>query len=334
MLALALLLAVSTVPPSACATTARDALPAVSPRGVIPGEHTFQANGVRLWYCITGNPASTAPIVFLHGGPGQGSFHFAALAGDAVEKHVQIVYFDQRGSGRSGKPADGSYSMSLLVDDVEALRKQLDVPRLILAGHSFGATLALEYAARYPENVAGIVFAAGLWSMPVQCAWRVRTLAELRPDAFARVRADTVDDKGQRRSDCELEFMAFRSGTEREAYNAQAMFPDSSVALRMDSVQKASGLRNTGELGGALFRGGLLQYEFKEFTRLTMPVLVIAGAHDGAARREGLQELVRRLPKADYREYERSGHFVYLDEPDRFGRDVAAFARSASGAAH
>jgi pimeloyl-ACP methyl ester carboxylesterase len=56
-------------------------------------------------------------------------------------------------------------------------------------------------------------------------------------------------------------------------------------------------------------------------------VLVIAGRHDGTARPEGLRELADRLPAATYIVYDDSGHFVYLDEPERFARDVAEFLR-------
>jgi proline iminopeptidase len=107
--------------------------------------------------------------------------------------------------------------------------------------------------------------------------------------------------------------------------NNAVMFPDSGVRIPLDSVQAATGTRNTGELGAALFRGGLLQYRFTAMERLTMPVLVIAGRHDGAVGSEGLRELARRLPNARFVEFEHSGHFVYLDEPGRFTREVAGF---------
>jgi proline iminopeptidase len=75
----------------------------------------------------------------------------------------------------------------------------------------------------------------------------------------------------------------------------------------------------------ALFQAGLLNYRFTMFGRLTMPVLVVAGAHDGAAGPPGQRELARRLPNARYIEFEKSGHFVYLDEPERFAKEVTAF---------
>jgi len=295
------------------------------------GAHEVQLNGVRHWYRVAGTAAADAPpVVFLHGGPGQGSIHFAELAGPALEPSLRMVYFDQRGSGRSERPASGEYSLELLVQDVEALRQTLGVPRIALVGQSFGGTIALEYAARYPERVSGLVFVDGLWDIEAQCRLRARTLAELRPAIWARVAADTVGPDGRPRH-CAVEFSAFLSQEERAAYDTEMMYPDPAVEARIDSVEAAHGYRNTGELGAALFRGGLLSYAFRDFERLTMPVLVIGGSHDGAARPEGLRELARRLPDARFVEYERSGHFPYLDETERFARDVTAFLAEAAG---
>lgn len=296
------------------------------PPGLHAGAHEVALNGVRHWFRVAGDaPADAPPVVFLHGGPGQGSAHFDALAGPHLEPRLRMVYFDQRGSGHSERPASGEYSIALLVEDVEALRRELGVPRIALIGHSFGGLLALEYAAKYPKHVAGVVFVAGLWDTRRQCTLRWEHLGRLRPGAHARLRGDTLAADGTRRNDCELEFGAFASNEDREAYNLEAMFPDPRVSARIDSVNAAHGIRNTGELGGALFRGGLLEYRFANPERVRVPVLVVAGRHDGAARPAGLRELARRLPDARFVEYEGSGHFVYLDEPERFARDATAF---------
>lgn len=290
-----------------------------------PGEHEVVLNGVRHSYRVRGSGATKAPpVVFLHGGPGQGSTHFETLAGPHLETSLSLVYFDQRGSGRSERLASAEYSIPILVEDIEALRRHLGVPQIALIGHSFGGLLALEYAAKYPRSVSRIVFAAGLWDAPYQCRLRVQRLAELHPAAYERVRADTLAPDGTRRSDCDLEFSALR-GAEREAYFARSMFPGPAVASRLDSVEKAHGIRNTGELGNALFSRGLLRHRFDLHDRIPMPVLVLAGGRDGAARPEGLRELARRLPNARYVEFPRAGHFVYLDEPERFAREVATF---------
>lgn len=323
---LALGCAPAAVPPAANPSTSNaDAVPA----GLAAGEHEVVRDGVRMWYRVGGSaPADAPPVVFLHGGPGQGSAHFDALAGPAMERNLRMVYFDQRGAGHSDRPASNDYAIATLVEDIEALRQALGAPKIALLGHSFGGLLALEYAAKYPERVSHVVFVAGLWDIPIQCRWRFQTVADRRPEAYARVRADTLNPDGTVRHGCHMEFLAFPDQAEREAYFREAMYPDASVAARIDSVEAAHGVRNTGEIGRALFGGGeLFRYRFTGAQRLTMPVLVVAGRHDGAARPEGLRELAARLPNARFVEFDRSGHFVYLDETERFAREVAAFVR-------
>jgi proline iminopeptidase len=317
---------------AACASAGTQAKPsAVAETQLAPGlrsgAHEVVLNGARHYYRVAGPATDAPPAVFLHGGPGQGSEHFDALAGPYMERRLRMVYFDQRGSGQSERPASGDYALSTLVEDIEALRVTLGVPKVALIGHSFGGLLALEYGAKYPDHVSHLIFVDGLWDTRLQCRLRAQRLAELRPDAYARVRADTIAPDGTRRSDCDLEFRALR-GAEREAYNTALMFPDTAVATRMDSVNRARGIRNTGELSRALFSAGLLQYRFTAQSRLTMPVLVIGGKFDGAAGPAGLRELASMLPHARFVEFEHSGHFVYLDEPDRFASEVSAFVLS------
>jgi proline iminopeptidase len=236
-----------------------------------------------------------------------------------------MVYFDQRGSGRSARPANGDYAIATLVADIEALRQTLGVPRIALVGHSFGGLLALEYAAKHPANTSHVAFVAGLWDTDLQCRLRGRRLAELRPEVYARVAKDTIGPDGKPRNHCGLEFTAF-SGAEREAYNLELMFPNPAVRARIDSVNAAQGIRNTGEISRAIFSGGG-EILFRAYDRLTMPVIVIAGRHDGAAQPAGLRELAARLPNARFVEYDRSGHYPYLDEPDRFAGEVTSFVR-------
>lgn len=243
-----------------------------------------------------------------------------------MERELRMVYFDQRGSGRSDRPANGSYSIATLVEDIEALRRSLGVPKVALVGHSFGGLLALEYGAKYPANTSHIVFVAGLWDTDLQCRLRARRLAELRPEAYARVAKDTIGPDGKAQNHCGLEFTAF-SGAEREAYNLELMFPNPAQRFRIDSVNAAQGIRNTGEISRAIFSGGG-EIQFRAYDRLTMPVLVIAGRHDGAAQPAGLRELAAHLPAPRFVEYERSGHYPYLDEADRFAREVTSFIRS------
>jgi proline iminopeptidase len=291
------------------------------------GEHQTVVNGVRLWYKVAGQAASgMPPLLFLHGGPGYNSYSFEAQAGKALEGKLRMIYLDQRGSGRSERPWDGAYSLPLMVEDIEALRRQLGVPKLALMGHSFGGALALEYAAAYPQHVAKLVLVSAASSIPDACAARVaflakRYAAELdKARAAARERKETPDD-------C---FFGFNSVPDdiRERVNDETMFPDMKRVEEQRAVDAKSGLRNTGELGGAMWNNGFLSYRFARFERLTMPVLVLAGEEDHAIGLPAQRALGKQLPKARLLEYAGAGHFPYLDAPQRFTRDVVDFLRN------
>lgn len=322
--ALAALAAVRPAAAQSCTTPGTAAVPDSAVGGLASGPHTLVANGVRLWYCVAGDARRGAPpVVFLHGGPGEGSFRFAALAGAPLERSLRMVYLDQRGSGRSERPWTGEYTLPLLVEDVEAVRRALGVPRIGIVAHSFGVAIALEYAAKYPGNVWRMVLAGGLSDAAESGRSQCEQLARVNPQAYARAR-EALDSTA--RADpraCDV----FRAlpGPEAEAFFRANMFPDPATAARVARADSASALRRTGEIGRALFAGGLARWRFEGHARLTMPVLVVAGALDHQVGMQGPRDLVRLLPSGRLLVYPRSGHFVYVDEPERFTRDVADF---------
>jgi proline iminopeptidase len=289
-----------------------------------PGEHQVVVGDVRLWYKVAGHGAKGAPpLLFLHGGPGYNSYSFEAQAGAALEQKLQVIYLDQRGSGRSERPWRGEYSIAALVDDIEALRRTLGVDKLALMGHSFGGTLALEYAARYPGHVAKMVLVSAASDIPAACAARVEYIARHYGDRLDKARAD-AKARNETPDTC---FYAFNTvGPDlHQRVNDEVMFPDLSVGKRQDAIDAQSGLRNTGELGNALFGGGLTSYRFAHPERVTMPVLVMAGAEDYAIGLPAQRALGQALPRARVVEYPGAGHFLYLDTPERFTRDVTDF---------
>ena len=300
---------------------------AASTSAMQSGEHQVVVNDVRLWYKVAGHGARGAPpLLFLHGGPGYNSYSFEAQAGAALEKKLQVIYLDQRGSGRSERPWRGEYSIAALVDDIEALRKTLGVDKLALMGHSFGGTLALEYAAKYPQHVAKAVLVSAASDIPAACAARVDYIARHYGDRLDKTRAD-AKARNETPDACFYAFNAVGPDLHQRV-NDEVMFPDMSVGKRQDAIDAQSGLRNTGELGNALFGGGFTAYRFTHPERLTMPVLVMAGAEDYAIGLPAQRALGQALPHARVVEYPGAGHFLDLDAPDRFTRDVTDFLAS------
>jgi cytochrome oxidase Cu insertion factor (SCO1/SenC/PrrC family) len=155
-----------------------------------PGPHMFEVNGVHLWYRVAGRRTGV-PVVFLHGGPGEGSQAFQAFGGPQLEKTQRLIYFDQRGAGHSDRPKDPShYSIPIMVDDIEQLRIHLGVPRIVLVGHSFGSQLALEYASKYSERTAALVLVAATPNLLRSFDLLCERLAKEDPTAYARATQD------------------------------------------------------------------------------------------------------------------------------------------------
>ena len=108
-----------------------------------------------IYYELCGNPEGK-PIFVIHGGPGTGCSPYMRRFFNP-EKFL-IVLHDQRGSGKSKPKAElRENTTQELVEDIEQLRKKLEIGKIILFGGSWGSTLSLAYAETYPENVNGMV---------------------------------------------------------------------------------------------------------------------------------------------------------------------------------
>ncbi len=295
-------------------------------------------NGVHLWYRIAGvSTPGRVPLLYLHGGPGYNSYSFEKMVGPRLEKQMQVVYFDQRGSGRSERPASRDYSMAALVEDVESLRRQLGVPQLSLLGHSFGATIALEYAARYPEHVRKLIVLDGAVDMPRTWVDWEREIEARYPEPWRAVMSGepgealrAAEQGGSSCSIAKARFaldMAALSRVDRQQFADWQQFHDQRFRREQKAWDDRSGLRNTGELSNAYFAPGrdYLCYRFAEFGRLTMPVLVMGGRFDGAIAIDRMRMLARALPDARFDEFTRSAHFPYAEESNKFVRDVSHF---------
>jgi proline iminopeptidase len=116
--------------------------------------HIVTTDGVDLYVNVKGKGI---PCLYLHGGPGSGSYWLEKFAGDSLEKHFRMIYLDQRGVGRSTSPADGNFTMERMVKDFEEVREALGISRWVTLGNSFGGLLQMGYALRHPSAVEAMV---------------------------------------------------------------------------------------------------------------------------------------------------------------------------------
>jgi proline iminopeptidase len=112
-------------------------------------DSTLHSHGVDLFVRRVGGGR---PVVVLHGGPGA-DHEYLRPGFDALADGRELIYYDQRGGGRSPVPRDVPVGWTEHVADLEALRSELRIARLTIAGYSWGGLLALLYALEHTERV-------------------------------------------------------------------------------------------------------------------------------------------------------------------------------------
>ena len=112
------------------------------------------SNGVRLYYEVEGEGK---PLILLSGGPGFSHDYLQEMR--SLCRYARLVFFDQRGTGKSDKADPSTYTIDANVEDVENLRRSLNLGRCIVLGHSWGGMLAQAYALKYPQGVSKLILA-------------------------------------------------------------------------------------------------------------------------------------------------------------------------------
>jgi len=148
--------------------------------------------GNLVYWETCGNPDGK-PAVMVHGGPGQGCAPNMRRIFDP--SRYRAVLFDQRGCGRS-RPHASDPGTSLagsttghLVADMERLREHLGIDRWLVTGGSWGTTLGLVYAERYPHRVSEIMLSAISTTRPSELDWLYRGAGRFFPEEWERFSA-------------------------------------------------------------------------------------------------------------------------------------------------
>ena len=120
----------------------------------------LELNGVRLHYVERG---SGEPLVLLHGnGSMIEDFESSGLI-DLAAKNYRVVVFDRPGFGHSDRPRKVVWTPEAQAELIKRALERLDVSNAIVLGHSWGASVAVALALKYPNLVRGLVLASGYY---------------------------------------------------------------------------------------------------------------------------------------------------------------------------
>ncbi|GAA4308892.1 alpha/beta hydrolase [Actinomadura luteofluorescens] len=279
--------------------------------------------GVRLYFDVEGAglvPDGTAMaerpvIVALHGGPGADHSMFKPVLGRATE-FAQVVYLDQRGSGRSDVSGPALWTWERWADDVVDFCDALEIDAPVVLGTSSGGWVALTIAHRHPERVAAVVLDS---VMPGPAGERLEVFerlggAEARDIARRYWDGEDVQDEWERVC---LPLYSRRPGGDPEARDRLAR-----IRWNRDVIEH--------------FRRSLAAAfdPWPHLDRIVRPVLVLNGEDDPVATVSAARGLVEALPEgaSELHVLPGAGHGVFREDPERAVALLREFvARTAAG---
>jgi proline-specific peptidase len=247
------------------------------------------------------------PVLMLHGGPGGSSDSFEPLE-QFADTGRQVILYDQVSCGDSEGPEDPSlWTVSLFLDQLASVRRQLAPGKVHLLGHSWGGMLALEYALMRP---AGLVSLTLVGSTPA---------ASLTWEASGRSYERLPEEVRKTL----LEQEAVQTFEAPEYKEAAEVFSRRHV-LRLDPRpawwDRANERFNTAlnvhmwaPPDGELFGWDVIS----RLPEIDAPTFIVAGSHDGATA--GAEAVLREgMPGSELAVFEESSHYPFAEEPERF----------------
>jgi 3-oxoadipate enol-lactonase len=204
-------------------------------------------------------------------------------------EEAEVLRYDCRGHGRSGRPA-GPYDIAMFGDDLANLLDQIGWSSAVVAGCSMGGCVAQAFAARHPQRVEGLVLVDTTdWYGPdAPTTWRKRGEVARRDGLASMAAFQTTRWFGD----------AFREQHPDIVSAAMAVF----VANDLDAYAATCAM-----LGDADLRGNLAGIDY--------PVAIIVGEQDYATPPAAARELRERIPGATIQVIENARHLTPIEEP-------------------
>lgn len=270
------------------------------------------SDSVSLFYRVQGQGRDT--IIAIHGGPGVDLESIANDFAPLTEHHV-VIFYDQRGAGRSSLPHDtATLTSANQIADLDAVRRYFHLSRVTLVAHSYGPLLAATYALAHPEAVKRMVFFNPVPPRRGDFWQRFGKTMATRLDSaqqkeLAAIQKKLDDPASGIIEDCRAFW--------KIALRPRLADPDSTLRLiksdlcASDPVGIRYGLTVTNRLVMASYGDWDLREQLR---KLATPTLVVHGEQD-AIPMDAVQEWVTSLPHAQLLKVPNAAHFSYVEQP-------------------
>lgn len=270
-------------------------------------------------------PVGAPALLFLHGGPGSGTYDFLSFQGEALSKHLHLIAVDQRGVQHSD-PLVGEVTDDDLIADFEAVRQTLGITTWSLLGHSYGGRLALRYAVLHPAIVERVIFENPAWDFELVTRTLVQAgLPLLRELGLAEGVSELLEDRGPmtvQKWEERISAMHRLGDRRMEVY-----FGPGSKDLKLpadelpDEIQSRAGRFAESIVHSPGFTESLLPL----LSQVPQPALLIKGGYDPVTSPTEITRFQQDVRNGTYRYFESAGHFVHAEAADAYTALVTSF---------
>lgn len=293
-------------------------------------EGFVDAHGVLIYYKIIGRGV---PLMIVHGGPGVSHDYLLPYL-LPLARNNQLIFIDERGSGRSEKLEDTSqYTVENMVEDVENVRQALHLGKMSLLGHSYGGVLAQAYAFKYQQNLTHLILGGTFYSTTEMNKVLAEEKQSMPPEALAKLQAlekAGLFGKGKNwekgRYPDEYAKLAWGDGYFPFLYQRR---PDPNYDPVAGNTTSSWDLYREmwGSDGEFVIDGNLKSVEYLDkLSGIHVPTLVICGDHDESNPRLS-RTMHEKIPGSKLAIMPQSSHMAFVDQPNLYIETVADFLK-------
>lgn len=260
------------------------------------------------------------PLVIQGSAWGPSSDYLRLTLAPLLAKDHRVITFDPRnvGEGRRVDDADAQATGNL-VADLEHLRRQLDLDRFVLAGHSHGGFVAMGYAVRHAEFLDGLLLLNTRLRESDRDRFTEQVLQQFADDPRRREAVSLFRESGGRPRGVDTAAdLARHMRTLMPAYffdlDAMRRFARATREARAPSTAALARLPEDPET-----------WVEEGLPAIDVPALVVTGRYDVATTPRDARRIHALLPGSRMEIFERSGHHPWVEEPERFTALVREF---------
>lgn len=289
-------------------------IPVSTPKGVF-----------KVWTKRIGhNP--TKKVLLLHGGPGGSHDGYECFESFLPKEGIEIIYYDQLGSGNSDHPDDTSYfNLPHFVEEVEAVRQGLglDSSNFYLYGQSWGGLLAMQYALKYQRHMKGMIISNMMASCKAYGRYANEVLAKQMP-------AMALDSIRQLEAKKDYQNPAYMALLQRHFYSKHVLrlaeWPE--PVSRMFSKLNYSiylAMQGPSEFGVS---GKLQNWDVSALLpQIAVPTLVIGATYD-TMDPAYLAWMSKQMPKGQFWLCKNGSHLCMYDDQQAYFKGLVSFLKT------